>query len=570
MVMTVNAGQCVSGGSGEAMGETAGATADKNPVVVIGAGMGGLAAALSLAARGLPVVVLDKETGPGGKMRQLAVGGAMIDAGPTVFTMRQVFEALFAEAGANFADHVTLKPLGTLARHAWADGGRLDLPADPRDAAQAIGAFAGADEARRFQAFAAESARIFALLETSFMQAPRPSMPGLVGNILREGKAGPIGLLALKPFETLWSTLTRSFTDPRLIQLFGRYATYVGSSPFLCPATLMLIAHAEQDGVWSVDGGMHALAKAMAGVAEARGAHFRFGEGAARIVTERGRVSGVVLASGERLAAQAVVFAGDSAALGAGLLGENARRAAPARRPAARSLSAFVTCTLAPTDGFPLIRHNVFFSSDYAREFDELFGQRRAPSEPTVYVCAQDRTDAADDGSAADRDQPHRLLILTNAPADGDRSPMTDTEIARCEANARQSMQRCGLTVREGPRQVTTPAEFDRLFPATGGALYGAASHGSLSPFRRPGSRSTVPGLYLAGGSVHPGAGVPMAATSGRLAAAALLSDLSSTRRFHPVATAGGMPMRSARTGATPSSSSPSSAASSRPTTPAH
>jgi 1-hydroxycarotenoid 3,4-desaturase len=541
------------------------------PIVVIGSGIGGLAAAVTLAARGLPVTVVERAAAPGGKMRQLAVGGALIDAGPTVFTMRHVFEGLFADAGATLAEHVRLTPLATLARHAWLDGGRLDLPADLAAASDAIGAFSGADEAARFRAFAAETARVFAMLDTSFMQAARPSMPGLVANILREGKVGPLALFGLKPFETLWSALTRSFRDTRLVQLFSRYATYVGSSPFQCPATLMLIAHAEQDGVWSVEGGMHALARALGDLAEARGARFRFGEGARRIRVSGGRASGVELDSGEVLPAGAVVFNGDAAALGAGLLGQDAAGAAPARPRTQRSLSALVTCTLARTGGFDLTRHNVFFSSDYRREFDELFGARRPPSEPTVYVCAQDRADAG----AAAPSGPERLLILTNAPADGDDAPLSDKEIRECEASAMRVMRACGLEIAEGPKAVTTPAAFDRLFPATGGGLYGGVSHGSPSPFRRPGSRARLPGLYLAGGSVHPGAGVPMAATSGRLAAAALLSDLgfstgrASTRQSRPAATAGGTQTRSATTDASPSSSSPSSAASSPLTTPA-
>ncbi len=509
-------------------------------IVVIGAGMGGLAAAVTLAARGLHVTIVDKEPAPGGKMRRVEAGGALIDAGPTVFTMRGVFEGLFADAGATLSEHVKLKALGTLARHAWRDGSRFDLPARVPDAVEAVGAFAGAAEAGRFAAFAAESARLFDLLDTSFMRAAKPGMAGLALNILREGKAGFAGLLGLRPFETLWSALTRDLGDPRLRQLFARYATYVGSSPFQCPATLMLIAHAEQQGVWSVEGGMHELALAMARLAQARGATLRLGAGAREILTEGGAVSGVLLETGERLAARAVVFNGDASALGAGLLGEAARMAAPVMPRRRRSLSALVVCGLQRTEGFPLIRHNVFFSGDYRREFDDLFGARRAPEDPTVYVCAQDRGDPGD----AAPEGAERLLALINAPADGDSAPLSERETARCEARAARAMLACGLQIRDGPRVVTTPEGFARLFPATGGALYGRASHGSLSPFRRPGSRSNLPGLYLAGGSVHPGAGVPMAATSGRLAAATLFADLTSRPRYHRAATVGGMSTR--------------------------
>jgi 1-hydroxycarotenoid 3,4-desaturase len=197
--------------------------------------------------------------------------------------------------------------------------------------------------------------------------------------------------------------------------------------------------------------------------------------------------------------------------------------------PAIRSLSAVTWNLVAETRGFPLLRHTVFFSQDYPDEFDAIFRRTRLPNEPTVYLCAHDRDDR--DGAAPEG--PERLLCLVNAPAAGDSHPFDPAEIERCETRTFTLLERCGLAVarESASRLVTTPADFHRLFPATGGALYGQASHGWRASFSRPGTRSRVPGLYLAGGSVHPGAGVPMAALSGRLAATAVLSDLTSTSR---------------------------------------
>src|SRR3954451_24761365 len=138
------------------------------PAVVIGAGVGGLAAALDLAARGREVLVLERAAAPGGKMRQIAIGDARIDGGPTVFTMRWVFEELFAAAGANLADHLTLQPVEVLARHAWAAGGRLDLFADIKRSEAAIGEFAGASEARGYREFCARAQMTYAALEGPF------------------------------------------------------------------------------------------------------------------------------------------------------------------------------------------------------------------------------------------------------------------------------------------------------------------------------------------------------------------------------------------------------------------
>ena len=506
-------------------------------VAIVGAGVGGLAAALELAARGLDVTVLERAAAPGGKMRLVVAGGAAIDAGPTVFTMRRVFDELFAAAGADFAAHVTLRPATTLARHAWGPGERLDLFASVERSAEAIGAFAGAAEARGYLAFCARARRVHQTLDASFMRASQPGGPFALA-----ARAGARDLLATAPFATLWRALGDHFADPRLRQLFGRYATYCGSSPFLAPATLMLVAHVEQDGVWFVEGGMHRLAQAMAGLAAAQGARFRYGAEVAEIVLERGRAAGVRLADGERLPADAVVLNADLAALAGGLFGGAAAAAAPP--PGPRSLSAVTWALHARAEGFPLLRHNVFFGRGYAAEFDDIFRHARAPQEPTVYACAQDREDR-EDGDAAP-DGPERLLCLMNAPPNGDAGGFDAREIEACATRSFGLLERCGLRIqRQGAASVVTaPQDFHRLFPATGGALYGPAMHGPMAAFRRPGARSRAPGLYLAGGSAHPGPGVPMAALSGRQAAASLLADLASTRPSRRVATPGGTSMR--------------------------
>ena len=508
-------------------------------VVIIGAGMGGLAAALDLSSQGVDVTVLERAAAPGGKLRQLMVGGVAIDAGPTVFTMRAVFEAMFARAGVSLDDHVTLTPLDMLARHAWTDGSRLDLFASVDASVDAIGRFAGKAEAERFRVFTAETRAIYALLDQSFMQAEKPGMLGLAINMVRDGLRNPFNMLKMRPFETMWSALGKSFNDPRLHQLFGRYATYCGSSPFSAPATLMLIAHAEQAGVWSVKGGMHALARAICDLAMAKGAFFRFGTDVARIKTGASGIEGVVLSDGEVVPANAVIFNGDYAALGAGMLGHDIVKAAPRAPTTGRSLSAIVSCRHVETSSFPLIRHNVFFSRDYPAEFDSIFRQGEVPHAPTVYVCAQDRDDNGLEAYGA----PERLLCLINAPANGDSHTYTDEEIARCEDRAAKLMASCGLMLHAGPSVTTSPAGFNQLFPATGGGLYGQASHGWQASFRRPGARTRIPGLYLAGGSVHPGPGVPMAALSGVQAAQAVLADLISPRPLPQAATAGGISM---------------------------
>jgi len=505
-------------------------------VIIVGAGIGGLAAALTLAARGRSVTVVERADTPGGKLAEAAVGNARIDCGPTVFTMPRVFQQIFEEAGEDLSAYVTIRQANILARHAWSERERLDLYADQARSAEAIGDFADAAEARRYRAFCAEATRIYRTLEHSFIQQPQPSFPGMVGRI---GWSNTSDLLRLNPYQSLWKALGKYFRDPRLRQLFGRFATYCGSSPFHSPATLMLVAHVEQSGVWMIDGGMKRLAEALQQAAERKGAVFRFGAEAREVLVENGRASGILLASGERLAAKNVLVNADSGALGHGVLGREASAAAPRVPYARRSLSAVTWALVADADGFPLVRHNVFFSRDYKAEFDDIFSRARVPLEPTTYVCAQDRDDNANiNGHGSER-----LFLIINAPPVGDRHTMSEKELDQCKERTFSLLARCGLRVRSEPDAiaVSTPAHFEKRFPGTGGAIYGAASHGWRASFTRPGSRTRIPGLYLAGGSTHPGPGVPMVAMSGRMAAGCILADSTSTGRWRRGATPGGI-----------------------------
>lgn len=536
--MTESASRAPASGTTGASSRASARGAAPPRTVVVGAGMGGLAAAFSLAARGLPVTLVERHATPGGRMRHVTVAGRAFDAGPTVFTMRWVFETLFARAGLALEEHLPLRRAELLARHSWVGSEPLDLFSDVERSAAAIAALSGPKDADAYRRFAAKSEAMFDTLDATFMRAPRPN-PMTLG--LRAGASGLPGLLRTEPFSTLWGSLSRSFDDPRLRQLFARYATYCGSSPFRAPATLMLIAHVERAGVWLVEGGMQTLARTLAERVAALGVDCRYGSGVAEIETTgasggdvrrrlrgtgdgRERVSGVVLENGERIAADAVVFNGDTAALTAGLLGEPLTRATrPRTEP---SLSAVTRCQVARPSGFELAHHTVFFGADYPDEFDAIFRRRETTADPTVYVCAQDRSGGTDAATA--RDEPERLFALANAPA----RPHTSEEIAAAAARIDDVLARHGLvTADERGREITSPDDFARLFPATDGALYGRPTHGWAGSFSRPGSRSGVRGLYLAGGSVHPGAGVPMTTLSGQLAADALLADHGLERR---------------------------------------
>jgi len=500
--------------------------------IVIGAGIGGLSAAVDLAAAGAEVTVLEQAYAPGGKLRQFPSDAGPVDAGPTVLTMRPVFEALFERAGARLADRLTLIREPVLARHWWPDGSSLDLYADPARSADAVGEFAGVRARDEFIAFSREARRLFDAFDAPVMRSAKPDLVALGKAILRD----PLGLLPwlAKP-KTLAKALEGRFEDPRLRQLFGRYATYVGGSPFASPAILSLIWDAEARGVWRIKDGMVGLARALEALATERGAQFRYGCGAHRIVTEGGKASGVVLEDGERLAADCIVYNGDPAGLSRGLLGDGPRRAVRKQGTRPRSLSAWVWAFAAKPSGRDLHHHNVFFGHQQADEFSAL-GRGEMPADPTLYVCAQDR------GSGTAPPEVERFEIIMNgAPVTGAMREQPE-EFERCRMRTFQTLQTMGLAFDREPERVSliTPGDFASRFPASDGSLYGRSPHGTMATFRRPTTRSRIPGLYLAGGGVHPGAGLPMASLSGQHAAAAILTDRASTLRSRRTAMPGG------------------------------
>ncbi len=239
-----------------------------NPVVVIGAGIGGLATAARLAQAGRAVTVVERHAAPGGKMRTLPSRAGPVDTGPTVLTLRSIFDDLFETLGERLDDHVTLILQPMIARHFWPDGSTLDLFEDESASTAAIRAFAGPRAAQQFNAFTARARALFDGFDAPVMQAAKPTLPGLVAHVM----ANPHLIARMAPLSTLAKLLSNSFDDPRLAQLFGRYATYVGGSPYHVPALLSLIWSAEMRGVWAVKGGMHQLARAIEGLAIARGA----------------------------------------------------------------------------------------------------------------------------------------------------------------------------------------------------------------------------------------------------------------------------------------------------------
>ncbi|MEM6415089.1 MAG: phytoene desaturase family protein [Pseudomonadota bacterium] len=531
-------------------------TSEKPKIVIIGAGIGGLTAA-SVLSRSAKVSVIERGEACGGKIREITIDNQPIDSGPTVFTLRSVFDDIFKASGAALDDYLELRKVECLSRNYWNCGGTLDLFSDAEETAGAIARFSSPAEAERYRAFVKDAERAWHTLYGPFMRRKAPNFFSLMAG------AGPLALTRLDPYTSLWRTLEKRFTDKRLQQLFGRYATYCGSSPFEASATLMLIAHVERMGVFAPVGGMAALAKALERRATENGAEFHYKSDVAAVEYKGGQLVSVRTSDGQQYAADAVLFNGD---LGA-LQNQNTKHAKSielafskqcnAVKPMKkRSQSALTWSFLGKAskasktsnDRNPpaLSLHNVFFSDNYRAEFDDVFERRRCPENPTVYLFAPDRAphqtkksinesiDNSMQVSGSDSDQTlntERFFCLINAPAIGEERDFPAEEIEQCRMQAMAQLERCGITLHMAPEktQVQTPNDFAKRFPATNGALFGNPNHGWRTAFQRQGVKSPHQGLYFAGGSVHPGSGVPMAALSGLMAAQTITKDYALT-----------------------------------------
>jgi 1-hydroxycarotenoid 3,4-desaturase len=292
------------------------------------------------------------------------------------------------------------------------------------------------------------------------------------------------------------------------------------------------------------------LAEVLARLAQDRGATFRYDAHVSEIMAQDGRITGVKLANGEKIATRTVLFNGDPRALAIGDLGADCTSVAPQTKTLPRSLSAQVWAFAAKPAGPVLAHHNVFFTSDPKPEFDAL-ERGQTFEEPTLYICAMDR------GLPDPPPEIERFEIIANAPPTS-MAQARPEEFATCQMRTFQTLAAFGLHFDPLPGEaaLSTPQQFAQLFPQTAGSLYGQSPHGTMAAFQRPTARTQIEGLYLAGGGVHPGAGVPMATLSAKHAAEAILKDRTSTSMSRQTAMRGGMSMGSATTAAAPSVSS--------------
>jgi len=492
----------------------------RNRVVVAGSGLGGLAAACTLAARGYAVTLCERNSWVGGKAAVLAEQGFRFDMGPTILTIPGVLKRIFAEAGRELESALDLVPLDPQWRSFFSDGTTLDLVADVGEMKAILDGYApGTGSGAGYARFMELSQRLHRLSNDFFfwrsvggmkdMFDPRRSM---TLSVVKE-------VLGMRPGHTVAGTVRSFVSDERAAQMLDHFTQYVGSAPDASPAVLCGIAHMQSnDGVWYPRGGTGAVPRALSSLAIDLGVDIRTRTPVRRIVAANGRVTGVETDQGEFIPAAAVVSNSDSVRTHRELVDGPASQRFLHRRKYEPACSGVVLYLGLDKRYEQLIHHNFVFSEDPHEEFESIYRRGEPAPDPTCYVCAPAVTEpeVAPPGGEA-------LYVLVHTPylrPHHDWSKMFAPYRRRIIEKLEQTAGLKDLEKHIVFERSLTPQDINDRYHVLDGAIYGLASHGRFLGAFKPANRSPdIAGLYLAGGSAHPGPGMPMVMMSGWIAA---------------------------------------------------
>ena len=482
-------------------------------VIVIGAGLGGLSVAVRLAARGFKVTILEKNGSVGGKVNFVEASGYKFDTGASLLTMRHVLDELFEFAGRRAEDYLDIEACEPICRYFWADKTVFDASADLEKTAREIEKISPADAAN-FQTYLRDARRKFEIAGRTFLAHSLNDLPKLLRpKYLKD-------LLAISSLNTLDAHNKKYFASAKMRQLFNRFATYNGSSPYKTPATFALVPFVEFGlGAWYARGGIYRIPLAFAKLARELNVEIETSCAVEKILIENKKAVGVRLQTGETRRADTVVTNADAIETYRNLIDERERKSFPDKKldKIEPSSSGFVLLLGARKKFDRLAHHNIFFSDDYRAEFDALFKDLKLAQNPTIYVCATSRTDRsqAPDGC-------ENLFVLVNAPytnakIDWEREKQSYRNLII------KKLESFGLDDLEKSiefEKIITPADFEKKYNANRGSIYGVSSNGVFAAFLRPPNRARdIGNLYFTGGATHPGGGIPLVLLSGKFAA---------------------------------------------------
>jgi diapolycopene oxygenase len=500
----------------------------KANVAIIGGGLGGLASACTLAARGYGVTLIEANNWVGGKAAVLEDRGFRFDMGPTILTLPMVLERIFGEAGRKLDDMLELVRLDPQWRCFFEDQSVLDLCEQTNTMAATLDRYApNLGSGDRYRQFIEMSRRLHDVSDRFFFWRPIGSIADMfkLGNSMNLSTLRDV--MALRMGRSVASTIRSMTPDPRVAQMLDHFTQYVGSAPDQSPAVLCGVAHMQtHDGIWYPMGGTRAVPAALAKLATELGVKFLLNTEVKKIVVEGGRAAGVETSDGQTVRCDAVISNMDSVRTFRELVNGSAA-ARFGRRHKAEPACSGVVLYLGLSKAYDhLLHHNFVFSRDPHEEFETIYRRGEPAPDPTAYVCAPARTEAgvAPPGGEA-------LYVLVHTPY---LRPHHDWKqmLPAYRRVILDKLARCAGMEDIGDRIVVehalTPQDINDRYRVLQGAIYGLASHGRFLGAFKPNNRnSEVPGLYLAGGAAHPGPGMPMVMMSGWIAADALDRDFA-------------------------------------------
>ena len=500
-------------------------------IVIIGGGLGGLAAACTLAARGHNVSLFESNHWLGGKAAVWQKAGFRFDMGPTILTMPSVLSRIFGEANRVLNDQLQLVRLDPQWRSFFNDGSTLDLHQDIDRMAQEIASFTNNQrDSTGYRRLLALSAKQEEISRRWFFYK---SIGGLRDMFHRSTLVSPSSLadvLATGMGATVAGTLRRHVRDSRVAQMLDHFTQYVGSAPDMSPAVLCSIAHMQiGEGVWYPMGGTAAIPHALTALAKDLGVDIQVGCGVREILLKDSRVVGVITDERDAIACTAVISNRDSVRTHRDLLGRHKQQRFEARRRYEPACSGVVLYLGLRQRYDHLLHHNFVFSRDPHEEFDAIYRRGEPAPDPTCYVCAPACTDpeVAPAGGEA-------LYVLVHTPylrPGHNWKEMLPFYRQHILEKLRTTAGLDDLEKRIVVEHVLTPEDIHNRYQVLNGAIYGLASHGRFFGAFKPANRSPdVQGLYLAGGSAHPGPGMPMALMSGWIAADCADQDFQKER----------------------------------------